>query len=380
MIRVVSLFCGIGGSDAGLYAAARDLGVEVEVVAAYDSWAKAVAVYNANLPHPVAQVADVKALALEDLPPHDLVIGGPPCQPYSLAGKRMGADDPRDCLQDFVRLSAGSAWVMENVVPRLLQAPFSVKLNAFEYGDVTTRKRWFYSDHLLYVIPTPGPRRFGHIRDHEADRIAVGKRPLGAWSTTRKSGGERLAADYAMVLGSITASSLHGANQGGVSMVQVGMRSHPQPYTLIARDGTLGSITQHTHDQSLRRAGQSRPTQDDDVLGTLTAGKGGSTGFLKVGLRGHSASAFEDDEPLGSFVSNSWHGNELAKLGPAVRCPSLLEMARAHSIADSWDWCNATKTDRGKMIANSWPIGLATAVMRGTLVAMGAVDLIAGAA
>ena len=343
MIRVISLFCGIGGADLGIYAAARDLGIDVEVVAAYDSWAKACEVYNANLPHPVAQVADIKALSRADLPPHDLVIGGPPCQPYSLAGKRQGADDPRDCLQDFVRLSTGSAWVMENVIPRLLQAPFSVKLNAFDYGDVTTRKRWFYSDHLLAVIPTPGPRRFGHIRDHEADRIAIEKR-------------------------------INGCGKPAASCL-VGIRSYPQPYTIIGEGDVIGSVTSHTHDQPLR-AGQSRPTQDYDVLGTLTSGKGGSTGFLKVGLRGHSASAsasaFEDDEPLGSFVSNSWHGNEIAKLGPAVRCPSLLEMARAHSLDDDFDWCGATKTARGKMIANMWPAGMATAVIRATLVAMGA--------
>ena len=263
----------------GLYAAAKELGVEVQVVDAIDFDAKCVEVYNANLPHPVARVADVKKLTRADLPPHDLVIGGPPCQPHSLAGKRLGVDDPRDCLPDFKRLAHNTPYLMENVVPRLMHAPFSVKLNAFDYGDVTTRKRWFYSSHLLYVIETPGFRRFGDIRDHEADR--------------------------------------------------------------------------------------------------LTLGKGGSTGFLKVGLRGHSASAsaFEDDEPLGSFVSNSWHGNELSKLGPMVRCPSLIEMARAHSIPDDFKWCGATKTARGKMIANCWPVGLATAVLRSMLVAMGACEI-----
>ena len=72
----------------------------------------------------------------------------------------------------------------------------------------------------------------------------------------------------------------------------------------------------------------------------------------------------------GSFVSNSWHGNEESKL-EGCRNPSLLEMARDHSLPDSWKWCNATKGDRGKMIANMWCVGMATAVMRATLVAMG---------
>ena len=85
MIRCVSLFAGIGGWDLGLYRAAAELGIEVEVVAAYDSWPKAVEIYNANLPHPVAEVRDLKAMQRGDLPPHDLIIGGPPCQPFSMA-------------------------------------------------------------------------------------------------------------------------------------------------------------------------------------------------------------------------------------------------------------------------------------------------------
>jgi site-specific DNA-cytosine methylase len=332
-IRVVSLFCGIGASDLGLYAAARDLGIDVEVVDAIDSWPAAVAVYNANLPHPVARVADVKTMTRADLPPHDLVIGGPPCQPFSLAGKRQGHDDPRNCLPDFLRLAGDGPWLMENVISRLVNAPYCVKLNAFDFGDVTTRKRWFYSSHLLHVLETPGPRRFGDIRDHEADRTAIGRRAAsGVYAETD-------------VLGGLTAHAWHGHDvRGGAKLVEI--------------------------------PGQSRPTQDDEPLGTLTSGKGGSTGFLKVGLRGHSASAsasaFEDDEPIGSLVSNSWHGNELDKLGPSVRCPSIIEMARAHSIPDSFDWAGATKTARGKMIANSWPVGMAEAVCRAMLVAMSA--------
>ena len=72
---------------------------------------------------------------------------------------------------------------------------------------------------------------------------------------------------------------------------------------------------------------------------------------------------------LGSVMSNSFHANEASRI-VACRNPSLLEMQRAHSFPDSWDWCGATKTDRGKMIANSWPIGMATAVCKAMLSAL----------
>ena len=392
-VRFISLFCGIGNADAGMYAAAADLGIEVECVGAYDSWDKAVDIYNRNMPHPVAVVADVKRMTHADLPPHDLVIGGPPCQAHSLAGLRKckchlgGHVDPSCCLADFLRLAGDTPYLMENVVSRLINAPFSVKLNAFHFSDVTTRKRWFYSNYLLHVLETPGPLRFGDIRDHEADRIAIAKRKNGLTemdiAVERKKAIEcvRQGQNYtfpprgdADALGSLGSTSSHRL-QSGSTLVEI-----------IPEDGACGSLTQssfHGHKNNgsgnpterMRSVGQSKPTQDDDALGSLTSGKGGSTGFLKVGLCGHSASAsaFDDDEPIGSLIANSWHGNEISKLGPSVRCPSLLEMARAHSIPDTFDWGRMTKTDRGKAIANSWPRGMAAAVCRAMLVAIGAI-------
>lgn len=332
MIRVVSLFCGIGAADAGLYAAARDLGIEVEVVAAIDSWGKAVEVYNANLPHPVARVADVKQLAKADLPPHDLVIGGPPCQDHSLAGARRcqcntgGFVSPRCCLADFQRLALDTPWLMENVRARLIEAPFSLRISAKNFGDVTKRKRWFYSDHLLDVIPNPGPRRIRDIRDPAGDERWF--RRLADQPVDRKKGDTR---------GVVTVSA---------------------STALLTDDDMLPSLISHAwHGRDLR----SNTAQLLEIP--------------LLGMRGHSASAsasaFNDNEFLGSFVSNSWHGNEHSKL-TAARNPTLLEMQRAHSLPDNFDWCGAGSTARGLLIANSWPIGMATAVCRAMLVAMGA--------
>ncbi len=393
-IRVVSLFCGMGNADAALYDAAEELGIEVHVVAAFDSWPKAVEVYNANLP-PVAQVADVKSLQRSDLPPHDLVIGGPPCQPFSSAGKRKGHDDPRNCLPHFVRLAAvnepnGPAWIMENVVARLINAPWSERLCAADYGDVTSRKRWFYSSYLLHVVKTPGARRIRDIRDHDEDRRVLCKR-AGC-----KAGAHTHYDDALDTLDTLQAHSWHGHDIRGSGKLLEIITHRPrtneqgvEPYATIApNDGVFGSLTA---DAPRAYSGESvtivvrtgdtgndaREIRDDDMLPSLTAKSNNNCNMtnaaLRLGLRGNStaptATAFDNDEVLGSLLANSCNGNRTSEL-VGYRNPSLLEMARAHSIPDAWDWCGATKTQRGQMIANSWPRGLGKAVCKAVLSAL----------
>lgn len=84
-MRVVDLFSGCGGLSLGFQKAGFD------VVAAYDNWDKAVATYRYNFTHPAfkADLMDAETVS-EDIKQHtpDMIIGGPPCQDYSSAGKR----------------------------------------------------------------------------------------------------------------------------------------------------------------------------------------------------------------------------------------------------------------------------------------------------
>src|SRR5262245_16614839 len=108
---VLSLFSGCGGLDLGF----RDAGCELAWAA--DCMPDACASYRMNLgDHIVCR--DIKEIDAGSLPRCDLVIGGPPCQGYSVAG-RMLPDDPRSSLTwDFVRVVEAvspKAFVMENV-------------------------------------------------------------------------------------------------------------------------------------------------------------------------------------------------------------------------------------------------------------------------
>ncbi len=62
----------------------------VNVIAAFDKWAPAVEIYRANFKHPIFEkdLCDEDSVEqIKSMTP-DLIMGGPPCQDYSIAGKR----------------------------------------------------------------------------------------------------------------------------------------------------------------------------------------------------------------------------------------------------------------------------------------------------
>jgi DNA (cytosine-5)-methyltransferase 1 len=114
MLSVGSLFAGIGGFDLGFERAGFEIRWQVEI----DSWCRAV--LAKHWPD-VKRYADVRTVN-GDLEPVDVVCGGFPCQPHSLAGRRAGADDERDLWPEFVRLirELEPRWVVAENVPGLL--------------------------------------------------------------------------------------------------------------------------------------------------------------------------------------------------------------------------------------------------------------------
>lgn len=118
----IDLFCGAGGMSYGFEMAG------FKPVLAIDNWQDALDTYNHNNPSGRTLCADisnidVKKVASEyGLKNVDLIIGGPPCQGYSIAGKRI-VDDIRNKLYksfvSFVAYFSPKAFVMENV-PNIL--------------------------------------------------------------------------------------------------------------------------------------------------------------------------------------------------------------------------------------------------------------------
>jgi len=107
-----SLFAGIGGFDLGFERAGMECRWQVEI----DDFC--VQVLEKHWPD-VRRYKDVRECGRHNLEPVDLICGGFPCQPFSLAGKLRGDDDDRNLWPQFKRIIGETrpSWVVaENVL------------------------------------------------------------------------------------------------------------------------------------------------------------------------------------------------------------------------------------------------------------------------
>lgn len=92
-IKIVSLFSGIGGFEEGLKMA----GIDYDVVFASEVDAAAQKSYSANFDS-ANLYGDITKVDEKEIPNHDLLLAGFPCQSFSIAGKRKGFEDIRGTL------------------------------------------------------------------------------------------------------------------------------------------------------------------------------------------------------------------------------------------------------------------------------------------
>ena len=114
-MRVVDLFAGCGGLSLGFQNAGFD------VVAAFDNWDASIEVYKKNFSHPIMKedLSDIEN-SINDIQKFspDMIIGGPPCQDFSSAGKRNednGRGDLTVCYAKIISNVRPQWFVMENV-------------------------------------------------------------------------------------------------------------------------------------------------------------------------------------------------------------------------------------------------------------------------
>ena len=195
-VRTIDLFCGAGGLSVGFEQLS---GVPFKTVWANDFNSSAADTFNLNF-GPVCQPGDIVSLLQDrslEIPHADVVVGGPPCQGFSLLNKGR-RDDPRKKLwipfMDVVARSGARLFLMENV-PQLAGSlehqeilawaahrGFSVwsgALLAADYGVPQTRKRAF----IVGSMDTDPAEFFPPPPTHHKPGVEVGAAELPPWCT-----------------------------------------------------------------------------------------------------------------------------------------------------------------------------------------------------
>lgn len=155
-MKIVSLFSGAGGMDLGFTKAGHD------IIWANDLYGKAVDTYKKNIGNHINH-EDIREISTNDIPNCDMVIGGFPCQGFSVANINRSEQDERNKLYlEFLRvvrekqplyfvaenvkgiLSLGKGKVVELIKKDFMSAGYNVEyklLNAADYGVPQIRER-----------------------------------------------------------------------------------------------------------------------------------------------------------------------------------------------------------------------------------------------
>ncbi|MCJ7635352.1 DNA cytosine methyltransferase [Candidatus Bathyarchaeota archaeon] len=157
-LQVVSLFAGAGGLDLGLKQAG------MEILWAVDIDPDSVATYRGNIGNHIV-CEDIRRIDSADIPDCDIVVGGFPCQGFSVANKFRTVSDERNILyREMLRvirdkrpkwfvaenvmgiLSLGGGMVFDKILRDFDTAHYRVRyelINMADYGVPQTRKRVF---------------------------------------------------------------------------------------------------------------------------------------------------------------------------------------------------------------------------------------------
>ena len=194
-MKAIDLFAGCGGLSLGFHK------VGIDIVGAFENWQPAIDIYKANFhDHPIFKI-DLSNISdysiFRDFKP-DMIIGGPPCQDFSSAGKRdenNGRGDLTVSYAEIVTCVRPQWFVMENVerilkTQKLIQAKkmfvavgyglSEIVLDASYCGVPQIRKRYFLigklgeSDRFLdYYLTKNQNRKQMTVYDYFGDTLGI---------------------------------------------------------------------------------------------------------------------------------------------------------------------------------------------------------------
>ena len=176
-LTVIDLFAGCGGFSHGLEQAG------FTVIGFVEWWKPAIATFLKNHPEATLIGTDITKVPDEALVKYkdkvDLIVGGPPCQGFSMCGKRDLQDTRNQLYKEFlrfVRIIKPKTVIMENVsgllsmddgnnkkvIDRILHDFIHLGymisyrvLTASDYGVAQNRKRLIIIGHHKNIFPKP---------------------------------------------------------------------------------------------------------------------------------------------------------------------------------------------------------------------------------
>ena len=352
---VVDIFAGVGGLGLGFEQAGFDVVAAVEIDPVH------AATHAFNFPNCRTLCVDATKIRGEEIrrelsAPIDVVVGGAPCQGFSMIGKRA-LDDPRNQLvRHFLRLVIElepSVFVLENVrgltvgkhrqlldevTTEFRRAGYSVTLpwqvlNARDYGAPQDRQR-------LFLLGTKGVRTPRYplleiLRPAPTCRDALDDLPN--------------AEDF---------DELASADSVRVEPQTVGLSQYARAMRCLTNDAwhygyirewdprllTASLRTAHT-DISRRRFRDTRPATVEPISRFYKLAANGVSNTLRAGTDS-ARGAFTSPRPIHYRYD---------------RCVTVREMARLHGFPD-WFRFHVTKWHGARQIGNSVPPPLARAV------------------
>lgn len=116
-LKFIDLFCGIGGFRYAMEQVGKERGCPVDCVFSSDIDLHCREAYEANFGEPPS--GDISKVSELDVPDHDVLLAGFPCQPFSIIGQMKGFEDTRGTLffdiARIIREKRPEAFVLENV-------------------------------------------------------------------------------------------------------------------------------------------------------------------------------------------------------------------------------------------------------------------------
>ncbi len=177
-IRFIDLFCGVGGFRVAMDAVCHENDIIPSCVFSSDIDPYCRESYKMNFGE--EPFGDITSVDVSEIPDHDVLFAGFPCQPFSIIGKMQGFEDTRGTLFFYIakilEAKRPTAFVLENVkqlvghnggrtlkvILRTLKelgyhVHYSV-LNALDYGLPQKRERVIIVGHrepVLFSFPLP---------------------------------------------------------------------------------------------------------------------------------------------------------------------------------------------------------------------------------